>query len=176
MQFDRDKYKHLVHYIAWRAGKNDWFGATKLYKVLWFADARLFVLTGKPITGETYVRKEFGPFPLHIMHVRDELERDGIIRVSKETDSNLTRIVALAPADSHIFSSQELSAVNFWIEHIDKDHTAASISDRTHDYAWEIAGMNEDLPLFAPLVSRIPEPDETDLQRLRERAKELGLL
>jgi hypothetical protein len=47
---DLEKLKHLIHYVAWKAGKRDWFGATKLYKVLWFADARQLVLTKKPIT------------------------------------------------------------------------------------------------------------------------------
>ena len=51
MAFDREKFKQLVHYVIWKAGKRDWFGATKLNKVLWFADARAYVLTGRPITG-----------------------------------------------------------------------------------------------------------------------------
>ena len=57
MAFDREKFKQLVHYVIWN-GKRDWFGATKLNKVLWFADARAYVLTGRPITGATYIREE----------------------------------------------------------------------------------------------------------------------
>jgi hypothetical protein len=149
MEFDRDKFKRLVHYIAWKAGRRDWFGATKLNKVLWFADARVFVLRGTPITGATYIREKFGPVPRHITLVRAELEREGIIEVIK--DDKLVRIVADEKPDMSPFSKDEIQVVDYWIEHIDKDHTAESISDESHDYAWDIAKMGEEIPLYAVL-------------------------
>jgi len=94
---DIRKLKSLIHYVAWKAGKRDWFGATKLYKVLWFADARQFVLTKKPITGAVYIREKYGPVPKDAMIARGELEKDGAVRVSKQGD--LTRIVALSKPD-----------------------------------------------------------------------------
>src|SRR5436305_11989710 len=97
MQYDAEKLKRLFHYVAWKAGRRDWFGATKLYKVLWFADARQYVLTGEPITGETYIREKHGPIPKHAMQVRAELERAGVIKVAKE--GNLKRIIALIDPD-----------------------------------------------------------------------------
>jgi hypothetical protein len=174
VEFDKPKFKRLVHYIIRRVGKHDWFGATKLNKVLWFAEARAYTLTGHPITGETYTRGEFGPVPKHIMPVRHELVREG---TTKETiEGKLTRIVALTPAKSTWFSAEELQTIDWWITHIDKDHTADSISERSHDYAWEIAKMGEELPLYAYRVARIQEPSEQDIKRLKDRAKELGLL
>jgi Protein of unknown function (DUF4065) len=174
VEFDRLKFKRLVHYIIWMVGKHDWFGATKLNKVLWFVDARAYTLTGQPITGETYTRGEFGPIPKHIIPVQIELEREGAIRVTKE--DKLTRIIALTPARPSWFSPAELQSIDWWINHIDKDHTAKSISEETHDYAWEIAKMGEELPLFAYRVARIKEPSEEDMKRLKSRAKELGLI
>ena len=75
-----------------------------------------------------------------------------------------------------MFTAEELKTVDYWIEHIDKDHTAQSISAVSHDYAWDIAKMGEELPLFAILANRIREPDEQELERLQRRAKELGLI
>lgn len=49
MSFEREKFKRLFHYVVWKAGKKDGFGATKLYKVLWFSEARTYLLTGEPI-------------------------------------------------------------------------------------------------------------------------------
>jgi len=174
MPFDREKFKALVHYIAWKAGKRDWFGATKLNKVLWFVDARLYVLTGTSATGETYIREKFGPVPKHIMPVRSELEAEGKIRVNRQ--DNLVRIVATQPPNTNLFSEQELQVVNWWIDHIDGNHTAQSISDETHDYAWDIAKMGEELPLYAVLANRIREPDPKEQEQLTRRAKELGLI
>jgi hypothetical protein len=147
MQFDRDKFKQLVQYIAWKAGKRDWFGATKLNKVLWFADARQFVLRGVSITGATYIREKYGLVPKQMMPIRDELEREGQISVLKE--GNLIRIVSSTKPDLTTFKAEELQVVDYWIDHIDKDHTASSISEESHDYAWEIAKMGEELPLYA---------------------------
>ena len=63
----------------------------------------------------------------------------------------MTRIVALTKPDVSMFSLDELKSVDYWINHIDKEHTAASISDHSHDYAWDIAKMGEESPLFAVL-------------------------
>jgi hypothetical protein len=173
VQFDKPKFKRLVHYIIWKVGKHDWFGATKLNKVLWFVDARAYTLTGKPITGETYVRGPFGPLPEHIDPVQKELVQERRIRITKE--GKLTRLVALVPAEDNWFSDPELQSIDWWANHIAKDHTAESISEETHDYAWEIAKMGEELPLYAYRVARIKEPSEEDLKRLKDRAKELGI-
>jgi Antitoxin SocA-like, Panacea domain len=171
---DLEKLKRLIHYVAWKAGKRDWFGATKLYKVLWFADARQFVLTKKPITNAVYIREKHGPVPKHGLLARAELEKEGAIKTTKE--GQLTRIVASWPPDTSIFSKEELGVVDYWIEHIDKRHTATSISEESHDYAWQIAPMGEVLPLYAVLANRIHDPNDEELGRLRKRAKELGLI
>lgn len=80
------------------------------------------------------------------------------------------------PPDVSGFSTEEIRNVDYWIDHIDKDHTAQSISDESHDYAWEIAKMGEELPLHAVLASRIRDPNDQELERLRRRAQEKGLL
>jgi len=171
---DIEKLKRLIHYVAWKAGKKDWFGATKLYKVLWFADARHFVLTKKPITGAVYIREKYGPVPKHGLVAMRQLQAEGAINVSKE--GKLTRVVALKEPDTLLFTNDELKIVNYWVERIDKDHTANSISEQSHDYVWDIAKMGEELPLYAILANRIREPSEEELGQLRHRAEEMGLI
>lgn len=174
MQFDREKFKLLVRYIAWKAGRRDWFGATKLNKVLWFADARLFVLRGKPITGASYIREEHGPVPRQYMPIRRELESEGYIRVFKE--GSLIRVTTDVRPDMSKFTKEEMQTIDYWIDYIDKEHTAKSISDKSHDYAWDIARENEELPLYAILANRIGEPNEQELEKLRSMAKAHGLI
>jgi hypothetical protein len=171
---DLERLKRLIHYVAWKAGKRDWFGTTKLYKVLWFADARQFVLTKKSITNAVFIREKYGPVPKHGIPAREQLEKEGAIKTSKE--GRMTRIVALRPPDVSIFSADELKTVNYWIDHIDKGHTAQSISEQSHDYAWDIAKMGEELPLYAILANRIREPNDEESRQLKQRAKELGLI
>jgi hypothetical protein len=176
MSFDREKFKRLVHYVIWRAGHRDGFGATKLNKVLWFSEARAYVLTGKPITGATYVRQKHGPVPREFMPIRHELEVDKLIRVVEpRTQYEHTQFTALRPADASFLSDAERQTVEFWINHIDQEHTATSISEESHDYAWEIAEMGEVVPYYAILSERVRDPNDAELAWAAKRAKELGL-
>lgn len=171
--FDRDKFKRLVQYVAWKVGKRDWFGATKLNKVLWFSDTQSFALTGKPITGAAYIREKHGPVPKAMMPVRAELQREGLIKVSRE--DRLERVTAMMAPDMQPFTSSELAIVDWWAEHIADQHTAASISERSHDYTWQIAVMGEEIPMVASLATRIREPNDEEMRWGREAAAKLGL-
>jgi uncharacterized phage-associated protein len=177
MKLNRSKLKALVLYVIWRAGRRGGFGATKLNKVLWFADARHYVMYGKPITGETYIRKKFGPVPEHINEICKELEKSGLISKHAETyhGKDLKRFIANSPPPVDMFSADELSVIDWWIKSIDEEHSAASISEKSHDYAWKIASEGEALPLYAMFASRIRAPLGEELEWARKEAKRLGL-
>ena len=149
------------------------FGSTKLNKALWFAEARTFEAFGKPITGETFVRDKYGPRSQHLTAVCDELERNAIIEkfVERIYDFEAIRYRAFEPPSTVDFSDEEFGFADWWISFIDK-HTATSISDLSHDYGWEIAGMGEVLPLYAFLAqksaSRARSAKLTGLERKRD--------
>jgi hypothetical protein len=173
MAFDRLKFKRLVHYVIWKAGKRDWFGATKLNKVLWFSDTQAFGLMGKPITGATYIREKYGPVPKAMMPVRTELQREGAIRVVRE--DKLERVTALTKPDMQPFTFDEMAIVDWWIEHIATYETATSISAKSHDYTWQIAEMGEALPMVATFATRIRNPTEDEIRWGKEAVAKLGL-
>lgn len=177
MAFQNEKLRALVHYVIWRAGNREGFGATKLNKVLWFADARHYESNGRSITGETYIRQKHGPVPSHIVEVVADLERAGIVRVGTEffQSKEIKRCVTDVRPDTSIFTDAELSIVDWWTKHIDEDHTAGSISDLSHDYTWEIAGIGEEIPLYAVLARRIRAPRGQELEWAKDEAKRLGL-
>ena len=177
MQFDRDKFKSLLHYVIWQTGDRDGFGATKLYKVLWFSDARAFMLSKEPITGETYIREKYGPLPRHAQSIIHEMEEEGAIRVWNDRYYNkpLRRFKSLRTPDRLALTDDQRKIVDHWIKHIADDHTAASISEESHDTAWEIAKLGEEIPYFALFANRIRDPKDEELEWARKRAKELGL-
>lgn len=177
MSFDWEKFKRLVHYVIWRAGDRSGFGATKLNKVLWFAEARTYMLRGTPITGAEYIRQKYGPVPKAFVPAREELKSEGLIRVWQDRHYNRTqtRFKALRQPDTTGFTEDELKTVDWWIDHIDKDHTATSISDESHDYAWEIAKEGEVIPYYAFFASRVRDPNEAESEWVARKVKELGL-
>ena len=176
MTFDEIKFKALVLYILWRAGGVPAFGATKLNKVVWFSEARCFEALGKEITGETFIREKFGPVPRHIKGVLRELTESGQVQAWTEPyhEHQIQRYSVANPPDISTFSPQELSFIDWWIKHISEEHTARSISDKSHDYGWQIAEMGETLPLHAVLASRIREPtaEEVEWAQQQKRARE----
>jgi hypothetical protein len=168
-----EKFKRAVHYIIWRAGNRKNFGATKLNKVLWFTDARMYVLHQQSMTGATYIREKHGPVPKPFLPAREELKKAGIIEVWK--DGKLTRFRSKSDPDMTAFSSEEMRLLDHWIEVIDKDHTAESISEKTHDYGWEIALEGEEIPLIAILAERVRQPTEEETAWALEKMKQRGL-
>ena len=74
MRLNWEKYKALVHYVCEKAGSDpSVLGVIKLNKVLWYSDAIYYMMTGSPITGETYVKGQHGPVPKNIIRAIDEL-------------------------------------------------------------------------------------------------------
>lgn len=177
MAFNSDKLKSLVHYIIWNVSDPAKLGSTKLHKVLWFSDARAYVLHGESITGESYVRREHGPIAQHFMKVRKALEDDGAIRVSRQPIYNRDQdiYVALWEPRKVALKREQQQIVDYFIRYVTEEHTAKSISEESHDYGWEIAQMGETLPYFAILASRAREPKGSELDWARGVAKELSL-
>lgn len=177
MTFDHEKFRSLVLYIIWKTSHRQGFGSTKLNKALWFAEARTFEAFGKPISGETFVRDKYGPRSTHLTEVCNELESNGLIEkfVERIYDYEAVRYRAFEPPATPAFTNEELGFVDWWIAFIDK-HTAASISDFSHDYGWEIAAMGEELPIYAFLASKIRAPEgEQEIEWAQKEAKRLGL-
>lgn len=174
--FNREKFKALVLYVVWRTGEVRDFGATKLNKVLWFSDARAFEALGRSVTGETYVRQKFGPVPRHIAAILSELQQEGLVQSWSEPyfDFEVTRYKAHLPPDTSLFSADELGLIDWWIKHVAEEHTATSISEASHDYAWKIARLGEELPFHAFLASRVRQPRDEELDWARAQADQLG--
>lgn len=178
MILDREKLKAFVLYIVWRTSHTEGFGSTKLNKVLWFTEARSFEAYGRPITGEQFIRDQFGPRSKHLREICDELEREGRIEPFSEQMLNypVHRYRALHPADTSMFTAEELTLADWWIATIAERYTATSISQLSHDYGWEVAAMGEELPLHALLAKRIRPPKAGDELEWAEReAERLGL-
>jgi len=173
--YDKERLKHLIHYVIWKVGARPGFGATKLYKSAWFSDARTYILHGHSITGAPYIREKHGPIPKYGIAVRNELAKENAIKQWQHGGKGEWHFKAVTPPEPTWFSEEERKCIDYWSVHIASDHTAASISDESHDYAWEIAPMGEVLPFYSTLAERIRDPNDEELSRMRQRVEALGL-
>ncbi len=162
---DEAKFDALVHFICARCDDPSRLGATKLNKVLWYCDTGAFLFFGRPITGATYIKRQFGPVPKDILAAKDRLIARGAL-VEREMLFHgylQKQLVALTPPDPSRFSSDEIDLIDQVIKAICDGHTASSISELTHDHVWEAAEIGEELPLYTVFAHRRGEIDETDV-------------
>ena len=175
-QFHREKMKRLVHYICWKCENPSILGSTKLNKVLWFSDVLAYLNWGRSITGETYIKRQFGPVPKHILPILDELrdEQAIVIRDSAYYGNPKRDFIALSKPDLGEFSPDEISLIDSTIERVCRRHTAKSISEITHDDIWKMAALGEEIPVSAMFSCRVGEVTPEDLswaqQELKDRA------
>jgi uncharacterized phage-associated protein len=170
-KFDREKFKELIAFVAWRCADDPNFGDTFLNKVLFFSDALALQHFGEPITGARYQKLKYGPAPRALLPVRDEMVKEGVVTVETVGDRTVTRATRDAEP---VFSEEQRGLVEAVIEAF-RGMWATHISDASHELSpgWQLVEMGEDIPLESQLISTRPV-SETTLRRGRELAKLRG--
>ena len=166
MTLNWEKFKAVIHYVCDKAGSDpSVLGAIKLNKVLWYADAINYKLIGSSITGETYVKRQHGPVPKHILMAVDELVKEQKIARGRVDHFGFMKneYIAIKDADKSLFTADEISLIDDAFEHVCLNHTAKSISEETHGIIWKIAEMGEEIPYFTAFASSVGEIDEVDV-------------
>jgi hypothetical protein len=163
---DLKKLKALVHYICSKCPDKNLLGATKLNKILWYADALSLETRGETITKETYIKRQFGPVPKHILEIIKKLEDDDAIAVKNTPFHNFEKreFVSLKRPDLSMFTPDEISLIDDVIGEICFNHTATSISLASHDRIWELAEIGDELPLETIFASDLDEVTEADVK------------
>lgn len=155
--FDRDKFRNLILYVAEQSRDDLKFGATKLNKILYFADFEAYGLWGQPITGATYVRLDRGPVPREILPVLREMEGEGAIRRFESTYFHhlQKRVEPLEQADTTVFAIRELDLVDRVISEL-AHLNASDVSALSHlDEGWRLADDRDTIPYSAVYISSL---------------------
>jgi antitoxin SocA-like protein len=111
--FNRDKFKELIVYL-WELGEGDErLGATKLNKLLWYADKAAYLRSGRTITGARYIHLPDGPAPAAMVPVRDELVAEGRLRPDPRpvVDHVRKRMETVGPARLDAFDPDDLQDI-----------------------------------------------------------------
>lgn len=162
------RLRELMLHVAARCQNDPTFGATKLNKILFFADFSSFIKTGKPVTGAVYMRQDNGPVPRRLVPAREELIGRGRAVIQKNELWNgmvQNRLIALDKADLSAFTKEELQQVEAVVENLD-GRTAAEVSKLSHDecLAWEIAEDGEDIPYEAAFLLPLRECEGAEVR------------
>ena len=83
MDFDKDKFKNVLHFIIYKCGFRNTVGRTVLHKLLYYSDFNYYKEFNQSITNESYIKKERGPVPIHFEMAIEELVEENKISLGK---------------------------------------------------------------------------------------------
>jgi hypothetical protein len=147
-EFNRQKFKELILYLADRSGDDEGFGMTKLNKLLYFADFEAFRRLGRSITGATYQKLEWGRAAREFLPLHEELLRDHRARVERRPRGRfLRRVTVSAGADTSIFMAEEMEVIDSIVKQL-RPYDATGSSDLSHfeSVGWNVVEIGETIP------------------------------
>ncbi|MGC4090897.1 MAG: Panacea domain-containing protein [Polyangiaceae bacterium] len=151
------KLEEAIVYVARCCIGEQLFGAIKLNKILFFADAHSYVRYGATITGADYEKREFGPVPVRMPEVIADLTKASAVQIYERTMPDTAvqkRVTPLRDPDMTVFTARDvevLSDVIRWISPM----TAREVSELSHEsVGWESARMGDVIPRSTALVRR----------------------
>jgi hypothetical protein len=174
MQFDRAKLKDVVLY-ACSACDPSRMGAVKLNKVLYFADMLRYANVGAPMTGSTYRKRRNGPTCDQLLPVLTELTREGALEVRDVDYFGYLKkeYITRQQPSSDSLSSEEKALLDEVIEFVCVNNTAKTISEFSHNRAWEIADSG-DIIKYTSVFNLFPsEVSEDTLAWAASEAREI---
>jgi Protein of unknown function (DUF4065) len=146
MQYDRGKLKSAILYTCAKCEPSH-LGSVKLHKVLYFVDMIHYAQTGRPVTGATYRKRPLGPTCDPLLPTLRELERNNEIRIDEVDYFGYRKkeFIALSKPDLVRFTHDELRLLDEVIEFVCAQNIAKTISEYSHNRAWEQAEFGDEL-------------------------------
>jgi Protein of unknown function (DUF4065) len=177
-ELDRQRLEALVLWIAAETKDVKSFGRTKLAKVLFYSDMGAYRHASTPLTGATYGRWPFGPFPQELEAVEQDLAAAGKVILDYEVpEGEAKKIVPLVdpPDVSKLFEPWQLALVRIYIQQF-SEQSSQQVSEESHLLpGWRMAGEYQPIPYeTAFLPDGPPRPDQ--IERAKELARERGTL
>lgn len=151
----------------------DKLGAVKLQKIIWYFDVKSYLFTRQSATGAVFIKGQFGPYTRDIAPViRELVAADRLFTDTEEFhDNEKARFIGKGTTDVSVFSEKEKRWLDETCQDVCENHTATSISERSHGAIWRMAQYGEVIPFVAAVVRlRGPNPEAIEATK-----KDLGL-
>lgn len=163
------KFREMVLYVAKEAQDDPKCGATKLNKILFYADFAAYRKWGASISGQEYQKLEWGPAPRRLKPEVEAMERskDCVWAERDYYGRALRKLIALREPDLSLFSAEEVDLIRDVVDRL-RELNATEVSDLSHEFlGWQAAEFGETIPYETSLIER-PRPltdDEEDYAR-----------
>ena len=145
MNFNKEKFKKVLHYLIYKCELKHNVGKTVLYKLLYFIDFNYFELYEKSLTNESYRKLSRGPAPTHFDLAINELINENKVSVNTKKLSSDKLMYNYFSLENPLidFNENELAVIDEVIK--DLSHmNAKEISEYSHgDMPWKATEENE---------------------------------
>jgi hypothetical protein len=173
IEYNAEKFRELLLYIAQQMESDESFGATVLNKVLYFSDFYSYRFDGAPITGAVYQKLNYGPAPRQLLREQQNLIEEGRAALQKRQfgDFFQKRLIALSDPKLELFTGEEIANVNVVINAF-KGSGATKSSRFSHavSVGWQAMELGENIEYGTVFLA--PPMAITPAQEIR--AKELA--
>ena len=159
------KFSELILYVAKRSEDDPNFGATKLNKILFYADFMAFYQLGASISGQTYQKLKNGPAPRFLLPTVSTLKVKEACaeQVRDSYGYRQRRLIALREPDLSLFSGQEVGIINEVIDAL-WHYNATEVSALSHRFAgWRLAKLGDDIPYEAAFLAEPRELSQPEI-------------
>lgn len=125
-------------------------GFHKIFKILYFADREHLAKYGRPITGDTYIKMDYGPAPSNLYNIFKDIRGDGSFPVE-----NLESYFSII--DEYIVNPEKKSDLSY-LSRTDLNELNDSIlkygempfeklTEISHGIAWKLAPFNRKISI-----------------------------
>ena len=174
--YSERKFTELVLYVADRLRQDRAGGATKLNKVVFFAEFTHLRRHHAVISGCEFQKLAHGPAPRQLVPVRQRLIQAGHAGLITEDFLGRPqhRLVPTRPADLSVFSADELTSIDDVLDQL-AGMTGTQVSELSHqEPGWRLTELGETIP-FATAFLDFPQVATPSSERLsREVAERYG--
>lgn len=176
LTYSERKFTELVLYVADRLRADRAGGATKLNKVLFFAEFTHMRRHQAVISGCEFRKLAHGPAPRQLVPVRGRLIAIGHAELVTEDFLGRPqhRLVPMRPADLSVFGADEQSSVDDVLDQLE-GMTGTQVSELSHqEPGWRLTELGETIP-YATAFLDFPQVATPSSERLsREVAERYG--
>lgn len=171
--YDESKFVELVLHVAARLQGDRAGGATKLNKVLFFAEFTHLRRHHQVISGCVFQKLPHGPAPRQLLPVRSGLLESGSAELVEEDflGRPQQRLVPSRAANLDVFTDDEMQTIDDVLAQL-AGMTAAQVSDLSHqEPGWRLTEIGETIP-FSTAFLDFPQVQTPTSKRLSESVEE----
>lgn len=168
-KFDKEKCTSVLSYIIQNLETADFL---RVFKVLYFAEQKHLVRFGRPIVGDNYIAMKHGPVPSNIYNELGKIENgigkmiDNLMKnnvsfsdyFEVKNNNEGKSIFSKINLDFDAISLSELTCLDESLEE-NKKLSFNQLSNKSHDYAWKKANVNDEMDILDIAKSGGASPD-----------------